>query len=473
MGILLVGGYINVFSQALFVQSNISDTLSEGKDLRMVTIDNIFITGNVKTKLKIILRELSIEKGKSYNYYELKEILKADRDKVFNTRLFNDVRVEMLELSYDRVDVVVQLDERWYLFPIPLLDFADRNFNDWWVNHNHDFGRLIYGMKLYHFNMRGMNERMTLTAQFGYSHQFSIDYEFPYIDKSQRLGLRFFVKYIENKNVHYNNIENKRVFLDSEKLLRTNWFTGVNLTRRNSFYTRHHLEFTFSNTHVVDSILTLNPNYNLNGSNTQNYFSLSYTFDQDKRDITAYPLKGFQMEVKVQKDGLGLFNDINKTSIRANYSRYVDLKKGWYFSNYSSVYLSTPKFQPYSVVKGLGFKNDVIRGYELFVIHGQDYYLNRTTIKKRILGGATKIKKIPIKQFQYFPYAIYLKTYADLGYARNTQRYEGNSFLADKLLVGTGIGVDFVTFYDMVFRFEYSINGEGQSGLFFSVENEF
>ena len=41
---------------------------------RLVIIDNIFITGNRKTKDKIILRELSVEKGKSYPYEGLSEI---------------------------------------------------------------------------------------------------------------------------------------------------------------------------------------------------------------------------------------------------------------------------------------------------------------------------------------------------------------------------------------------------------------
>ena len=31
---------------------------------------------------------------------------------------------------------------------------------------------------------------------------------------------------------------------------------------------------------------------------------------------------------------------------------------------------------------------------------------------------------------------------------------------------GTGIGIDFVTYYDKVIRFEYGVNDMGETGLF-------
>ena len=82
---------------------------------RLVLIDNIFITGNNKTKAKIILRELSVETGKLYPINTLNEILEADRNKIYNTKLFNTVEVGLLELNLEKVDVVVKVTERWYI----------------------------------------------------------------------------------------------------------------------------------------------------------------------------------------------------------------------------------------------------------------------------------------------------------------------------------------------------------------------
>lgn len=450
-----------------------TDSLSLQAPERRVIIDKIFLVGNKKTKDKIILRELSIAQGESYNYSDLEAILETDRNKIYNTRLFNTVEVGILDLDFDLVDIVIDVNERWYLFPIPVIDLIDRNFNDWWVNYNHDFSRIIYGLSLYHFNMRGMNERMTVTAQFGFSRRFEIDYSMPYIDKSQRNGLDFSARYIEYTNLHYNNIDNKRVFFESDKLLKTNVTVGTTYTRRKSFFTRHNIDFRYSTSNVADTILALNPNYLGIPGNDQKFFTLGYSFNHDKRDIAAYPLHGYMVKASILKKGLGIFNDVDILSISAQYARYMDLGKGFYLSNFTAGYLSTPNNQPYSEVQGLGFSNSTIRGYELYVIHGQNTFINKTTFKKQLFAGNTNWKKFPIKQFQYFPYALYIKTYFDFGYSKNTQNYEGNAPLADHVLYGTGIGLDFVTMYDIVIRLEYSFNSIGEDALFFHIVSEF
>ena len=43
---------------------------------------------------------------------------------------------------------------------------------------------------------------------------------------------------------------------------------------------------------------------------------------------------------------------------------------------------------------------------------------------------------------------------------------EPTSFLDNKFIYGTGMGLDFVTYYDKVLRLEYGINDMGETGLF-------
>ncbi len=124
----------------------------------------------------------------------------------------------------------------------------------------------------------------------------------------------------------------------------------------------------------------------------------------------------------------------------------------------------------------MGYRKEVLRGYELYVVEGPYFFLNKTTLKKRIFSRTYRWENGPIPQFRYFPLSIFLKTYADLGYVKNYPYYEQNNIngiLSDKLLVGSGAGIDIVTAYDMVFRFEYSFNGEGDSGFFFNIKKEF
>ena len=458
------------FSQAQEEPSGRLDSLS---NKRLVLIDNIFLTGNKKTNDKIILRELSIERGKVYDYDALDEIVKSDRNKIYNTKLFNEVEVAVLELDYEKVDIVVKVTERWYLFPIPLIDIIDRNFNDWWVNHNHDFNRLIYGLSLYHFNMRGMNERMTMTAQFGFTKRFEIDYSMPYIDRSQRHGLSFNAKYLEYNNLHYATEDNKRIFIETENLLRTTYGFGASYTLRNSFYTRHSFGLEYNNTNVADTVLQLNPNYLGTGTNDQVLLKASYQFSVDKRDIAAYPLNGFNFSVGAYQIGFGLENSVYKTGFDATYARYFDLKKGFYVNNLTSVNISTPPDQPYTLLTGLGFNNRLVRGYELYTVFAQNFFLNKSTFKKALFTGSTRWKSMPLEQFQYIPYGLYIKTYFDVGYAKNTINLEGNSILADKLLFGTGFGLDFVTMYDFIIRAEYSFNNIGENGFFLSLTSDF
>jgi len=58
-----------------------------------------------------------------------------------------------------------------------------------------------------------------------------------------------------------------------------------------------------------------------------------------------------------------------------------------------------------------------------------------------------------------------------MGYSYN-RSFKDNS-LVNKLMYTGGFGVDIVTAYDLVLRFEYDFNQLGKQGLFFHVRNDF
>jgi hypothetical protein len=110
------------------------------------------------------------------------------------------------------------------------------------------------------------------------------------------------------------------------------------------------------------------------------------------------------------------------------------------------------------------------------VIEGPFFFLNKTTFKKLIFSNKYHWKAMPLEQFRHIPLAIYFKTYADFGYVKNYDDYESlglNTRLTDKILQGTGFGIDVVGSYDVVLRFEYTFNAEGENGLFFHLRREF
>lgn len=440
---------------------------------RYLYVDNIFIIGNKQTKKAIILREMSIIQGEYYYEDDLKELIKSDKHKIINTRLFNTAEVSMLELSDSRIDIVIKVTERWYTFPVPIFDLVDRNFNDWWQNQDHDLSRVNYGLKLYRNNMRGRNETLRLQFQMGYTKQFGIAYKIPYLDRSKRHGMYIEYLYAENKNIALETVDHKRVFFDSEELLRLQRLYRVGYQFRNSFYTTHFFSLAYNDNEINDTIADINPAYYLKGQTVQQFVTLSYDMNFDKRDIHSYPLHGHRTTFFANKRGVGLFNDVDQFDIGLNHARYLDLQRNFYLSNYTSLYVSGPDKQSYANLNGLGYKKDFIRGYELYVVEGQRFYLNRTTFKKKLFSSNTRLGFIPFEQFQNFPLAVYLKTYFDMGYVENLENYNDNLRLTDRYLFGTGLGIDFVSYYDTVIRFEYSINREKETGLFIHFKKEF
>ncbi|HOY96159.1 MAG TPA: hypothetical protein PK509_10495, partial [Catalimonadaceae bacterium] len=66
------------------------------------------------------------------------------------------------------------------------------------------------------------------------------------------------------------------------------------------------------------------------------------------------------------------------------------------------------------------------------------------------------------------PVDVYISPFVDAGYVRNAFVLEENKRLINTPLLGYGVGLNFVTFYDVVFRAEYSMTRHGDKGLYLS-----
>jgi len=153
---------------------------------QVVTVDRITLRGNKRTKGRIIYREMQVNVGDSFKKRVLDSLLLVSQNNITNTSLFVVVDVLSKPLDQDRIEVEIIMKERWYLYPIPIFDLADRNFNEWWVNQNRDLSRVNYGIRFYYNNFRGRNERLKIVAQFGYTRLWELEYKIPYLDKKQK-----------------------------------------------------------------------------------------------------------------------------------------------------------------------------------------------------------------------------------------------------------------------------------------------
>jgi len=276
--------------------------------------------------------------------------------------------------------------------------------------------------------------------------------------------------------VAYFTQDHKYLFLESRKTLKKSIGAGISYTYRKSFYETHAFRAEFQRSQVDDTIALLNSNYYRNGNPSQPYASVSYSFNSDHRDVQAYPLHGYQFTGYVEKTGLGLGDDVNQVASNITFSYYTELTKNLFLSNFTSGLVSSPPTQPYNFYTALGHQKQFIRGYEIYVIEGPKFVLNKTTLKKKIFSHAWHLENMPINQFKYFPLSIYLKGYFDMGYVQNYPYYENkgiNDRLSNRFLGGTGAGLDLVILYDTVMRFEYTFTREQTHGFFFNLKKEF
>ncbi len=443
---------------------------------RILVVDRVLIVGNKVTLRRIIERELSLDPGDTIRERALPPILEWDKNKLYNLRLFNTVSVRALDMGNSHIDILVELTERWYIFPVPIFELSDRNFNEWWNNYNHDLTRINYGIRLYKYNFRGRNESLRLTAQFGFYRKFDLQYRIPNLDRTQKHGLTFNIDFGAPRNLAYQTVDHRLEFLRKDNVVRESFGAGITYSYRKTFFETHSLTYGYRNSNVIDTVLTLNPIYYNDSKTTQRFSHLSYYFVSEHRDVVMYPLKGYQFTGYIAKNGLFPGDDINQVEVNLTYAYHAPVGLKYFFSNFSSVFWSTPYNQPYSSYDALGYRNLVIRGFENYVIEGPTFALNKTTFKRKIFGTSWNIDSMPIEQFRYFPLAVYLKVYADFGYVENYPYYQEkdlNMRLSNRFLMGAGAGLDIVTVYDLVLRLEYTFTQDERGGFFLNARKEF
>jgi hypothetical protein len=373
----------------------------------------------------------------------------------------------LASLNIGKAAIVIEVIERWFLVALPLVDFADRNFNEWWRDRNRDLRRLEYGIKFKDRNFRGRKEYLKFDMLLGFTQNAFFQYEIPFLDKKQKTGLSLGAGISQNRDVAFRTFENKLDFASSNEVLIRRYSARLGMVRRAQFYNFHQFNLEFKYNLISDTIAMLNPDYFMAGRTEQRFFELNYTFTRDKRDVAAYPLKGYMSRFLAVKRGLGIYDDLDLWIFRGMYSKYYRLGKQVFMASSLSGKFSWPEVQPYNQFQNLGYSRDFITGYDLYVIDGQANVAFKNVIRWRMLSGKQELSKfVPFRQFSTIPYAIFLKMHFDGGYARNTLADPKIDFLSNKWLGGAALGLDIVTFYNAVFRLEYSRNGLGEGNFF-------
>jgi hypothetical protein len=388
-----------------------------------------------------------------------------------NSSLFvSDTITFRLDTINNKAVIFIAVKERWYIWPSIILQIQDRNFNAWWYQENRDISRLNYGAGFTMYNLFGLNQTLSFIFRRGYTEQYGAGYRIPYINKKQTIGLVASYYFYRNAQVWYNTQAGElKYFTDRINYVREEQESKIGITHRHKLYLRQSLELYYKTSSVSDTVTKLNDNYYEKGVSQTSiqYLSLQYRITHDNRDYKPYPLKGTLLEAFITKDGLGfLENEVpDNLSIVGTVKHHFKICNRLYMMNgIKGRYV--PTFNPmYYFNRALGF-NDLVRGYEYYVVDGQNFVLAKSNIRVQIIKP--NVFHVPIKafsKFRSFSYALYAGPFIDAGYVSDNYFAKYNP-LSNNWLVGGGVGIDLVGYYDTVFRTEFAFNNLGQPGIY-------
>jgi len=443
-------------------------------DDKLIVAD-ILIQGNKVTKPSIILRELLFGIGDTILKMELLPALQRSKENLLNLTLFNFVNFNATHLPGNRINLHITVIERWFIWPVPILEYAERNFNEFIKNREWD--KINYGLYLKWKNFRGRNELLTGKLRLGYITEYAFAYTIPNMGKRQRHGVAAGFNMNKQNEVYIATVKDKPVeYKPQEKPAQNRLNAFAKYDYRRKHFTTHTIRFEYFDYTVSDSVAIINPNFMGEGRSRLQFFTLIYNFNHDIRDSKVYPLRGFAVNIRAEQLGLGIIPDYPFPAFRVTgyLMFHQELANRLYFYNVTKAKYtySSEKYMPYVLNRGLGY-NEYLSGYESYVIDGSDYVITKYNLKFQVIKPNTfTLPLIGMEQFKKVHYAFYINVFADAGYVNNVFPDPTNT-MVNNWQFSTGIGLDFVTYYDQVFRIDYAINRHGEHGLFFHLETPF
>lgn len=437
------------------------------------TVRKIYLSGNKRTRPYIILREIPFSEGDTMQLTQLASLFEKAQHNLMNIALFNGASLSFKSFDGHNVDVIVEVKERWYLFPLPYLKPVDRNLNVWLKDEKLSFERVNYGLKFNYYNFTGRRDELKLYLISGYTQNVSLSYSQPFTDKKLQHGFNISMGYSRTREINYANLFDKQLFYKDtigQRFQRSQFNVNIGYTYRPGVHTIHSVRLGYTDEKLLDSVaLNLNPNYFGNGRMRIRYPELSYSYNYFDMDYLPYPERGYRYGFTILKRGIT--EEAELWYLGLSGSRYWPLSKNTLYSIAGSAQLKFPFRQPYYNSNLMGFGDQYLRGLERFVVEGNIGLILKQTLRQKLLAFSipTFIKS---KSHDRIPFRIYAKVYGDMGYAYNKYAGGNGSRLNNKLLYSGGFGLDIITFYDFVLKLEYSFNQLRQRDLYFHSKSD-
>jgi hypothetical protein len=478
--------FILIFLISSYLKAQNKDgavTLPEELPFEYIRFTETKITGNKLTKDPMIIRELdfkigdslgTISPGKKFDFKlkrfapgdssELSLRLKYSRENIINTNLFLTVDLSIEQIDGMDYRLLINVTERhyWWLFPVVKLNAP--NFNEWL--RDPDISDVSMGLFFSHNNLFGKSHQTSLVGYVGKSYAVAWGYRIPWIGQGKKTGLTFGAAYQNLYTVEYGSLENKRQMLYKSNSLQSATIFGV-ITMRPGLYNYGTVKMIGEWVSISDSLYSLDTNYLEKGKKSNMSLTIYADYAYDSRNSKSYPLMGSYMRLFVNKVGIGLVSkDVDYFFYGLDFHFYQKLSNKWYVAEMFKLENSAGENHPYYYQLNMTQKKDFVRGYDLYTLKGDQMYFFRSNVKYELVKPS--LKKVKEGQednkFKRLQYAFYLNAFADAGYCVNN--FTENNPYNNKMLYSWGLGLDFVTYYNMVLRFEYAFTSIGTNGFF-------
>ncbi|MBR9974647.1 MAG: BamA/TamA family outer membrane protein [Bacteroidetes bacterium] len=399
---------------------------------RAPVVTGFAVFGNEVTKPEIIVRELSLQVGDTIDVEEIE----YSKSRIYSLGLFN--RVEISWPPLDSTILLIEVDERWFLYPVPIIGIIDRDWNKW-----------NFGLGVKHENLRGRNEKLFAGGAFGFNPWASLSYRNPWVFGKGHNAL------FTETSFGYSSIENKSSSARGEgpNFREIHYAFFQTLGKRFNAYHSAWISAGFSYIGVTENRTgrTISP------TGIDRYITLNLGAKHDTRNLAEYPTSGLYGTAAIVKKGFGL-GDVDMAAYVVDLRAYqpitgelslalrafTGLSSGPAIPNYSHFYFGFSE-------RTRGHFDEEREGENIL---GTFVELRIPIVPRMYLH----VPEVPIKQFRTWKLGLYAALFFDAGTVWNKHERP----FASPMPYGYGAGLHFLLPYGTVFRVDRAFDESGR-----------
>ncbi len=324
---------------------NLHFYVTEGNQAK---INEIRVSGNTKTKEKVIRRELRIYPGDTFN----RSLLERSQREVWMLNYFGNVEPQVIPSSGDQVDLAFKVEEK-------STDTA--NMSAGWSERDRLIGSVGVGMA----NLFGNGQRLNFNWSFGqYYRSFSISFTEPWVMDTPTLGGLSF--YDTQRDAYYYGYRQQSRGGSVRLGRRLNW--PDNFFRTDWIYQYDQTTLSDFNSYYVES----NPNGIVSYDWPLISSSITHIFSRNSLDRPEFPTAGSEVSLTTELAGtvLGGNVDYQKHSFQIDWFMPSYWKLVLY-TGFQAGYMETIggsssiPYQEYFFMGGDGLSQSIpLRGYD-------------------------------------------------------------------------------------------------------------